>query len=479
MQSVPKIVLRRLQSPAGQMHPDADHPDADLLTAFAEQLLPESERALVIGHLANCGECREIVTLALPATEAAVTATSPIRIGWLSLPVLRWGVVAAGILALTSVGVLQYKQHRPPDRKLASLQISDQAISAAQSPHGVAHEAPAREIPRPRTEMTMAQLETRPTPHVPSEPALPKTRKRAPARLDAGSAQSLAADGGITAGSNSRDSRATVSSTPSGSSADAAKPAPAPPVVPRASETVEVQAEAGPVNVETATAQASNQIATQSQNDLPLQGRNFTQLDVVKAKNPVPAQRSAASASAAPAPPGRALQAQPSLMQRAMPLWTISSTGALRRSLDAGKTWEDVNPNQASAGSDGAITTSNQMMANQKKEQSGSAAAAPETSGAGSAPGAKENRPATPQPVIFHDVAAIGSEVWAGAASAMLYHSVDAGAHWTRVLPAASGILLTGDISSIQFSDLEHGKVATSTGELWLTSDNGHTWQKQ
>jgi len=39
--------------------------------------------------------------------------------------------------------------------------------------------------------------------------------------------------------------------------------------------------------------------------------------------------------------------------------------------------------------------------------------------------------------------------------------------------------LLTGDISSIQFSDLEHGKVATSTGELWLTSDNGHTWQKQ
>src|SRR5258708_37590460 len=106
MQDVPKIVLNRLQSPAAE-----SHRDADLLTAFAERSLAGRERARVVEHLARCGDCREIVALALPATEAVAAGRSgsAVRTGWFSWPVLRWGVVAVGMVAVLSVGILQFR----------------------------------------------------------------------------------------------------------------------------------------------------------------------------------------------------------------------------------------------------------------------------------------------------------------------------------------------------------------------------------
>ncbi len=63
MQNVPKIVRERLRA----VTPAVNHPDADALTAFAEHSLPELERDVVLEHLARCGDCRDIVALALPA----------------------------------------------------------------------------------------------------------------------------------------------------------------------------------------------------------------------------------------------------------------------------------------------------------------------------------------------------------------------------------------------------------------------------
>jgi len=82
-------------------------------------------------------------------------------------------------------------------------------------------------------------------------------------------------------------------------------------------------------------------------------------------------------------------------------------------------------------------------------------------------------------PVFFRSVAAAGNEVWAGGSNAALFHSVDAGGHWTRVAPSSAGAMLTGDVVSVEFSDAQHGAVTTSTPELWITSDGGQTWQKR
>src|ERR1700736_6076589 len=107
MPPLPKIVRQRLRGPTSVSDL---HPDADLLTAFAEKSLPDPERAHVTEHLARCGDCREILALSLPVIEDTTTAgvrpATVSRTGWF----LRWGVVAAGITLAASVGVVQLRQ---------------------------------------------------------------------------------------------------------------------------------------------------------------------------------------------------------------------------------------------------------------------------------------------------------------------------------------------------------------------------------
>jgi hypothetical protein len=45
------------------------HPDADQLSAFVEHALPEHEYQLALAHLADCPECRTIVSLSLPSVD--------------------------------------------------------------------------------------------------------------------------------------------------------------------------------------------------------------------------------------------------------------------------------------------------------------------------------------------------------------------------------------------------------------------------
>jgi photosystem II stability/assembly factor-like uncharacterized protein len=80
---------------------------------------------------------------------------------------------------------------------------------------------------------------------------------------------------------------------------------------------------------------------------------------------------------------------------------------------------------------------------------------------------------------MFRAVAAAGLEVWVGGSGSMLYHSLDGGENWTRVLPSSNGVALRGDITSLEFPDPQHGSVSTSNSELWTTSDGGQSWRKQ
>src|SRR5271165_7368620 len=100
MQNVPKIVRERLRAAT----PAVNHPDADVLTAFAEHSLPGLERDVVLEHLARCGDCRDIVALALPVADPVESAVKPSPTGWLTWPTLRWAFVAAGVFVIASVG---------------------------------------------------------------------------------------------------------------------------------------------------------------------------------------------------------------------------------------------------------------------------------------------------------------------------------------------------------------------------------------
>jgi hypothetical protein len=125
MTEVPKIVYDRLRAASSEQAlsdvaaPERAHPDANLLTTFAEQALSVTERDGVLKHLALCEDCREVLVLALPSAEAV---TAPIasetesgritRIStkaersWLTMlagPSMRWAALAAGVLVAASV----------------------------------------------------------------------------------------------------------------------------------------------------------------------------------------------------------------------------------------------------------------------------------------------------------------------------------------------------------------------------------------
>src|SRR5207248_3733855 len=71
------------------------HPDAELLSAFAENALPVSERQTVLAHLSSCADCRDVVFLAAPvASEEQQVFAAPKSHRYFAL---RWGTLAACI----------------------------------------------------------------------------------------------------------------------------------------------------------------------------------------------------------------------------------------------------------------------------------------------------------------------------------------------------------------------------------------------
>jgi hypothetical protein len=140
--------------------------------------------------------------------------------------------------------------------------------------------------------------------------------------------------------------------------------------------------------------------------------------------------------------------------------WTINSMGGLQRSFDQGKTWQSVD------------------VANSVQDSSGmNLQLAMKTARA--KPTAKEKADAKTKPIVFRAVAANGPDVWAGGSESTLFHSMDSGDHWIRIQPSWRGVQLSGDILSLQFADPQHGRIVTSTAEIWNTADAGQTWDKQ
>ncbi len=373
MEKLPQFVASRLGKPQDSAE---SHPDADLLTAFAEQSLAGAERASVMEHLARCGDCRDVIAIALPAMEIAPVPAATIgsSFGWLRWPVLSWAALAAGLIAVASIGVVQYQTRH--NEKLAST-VPPQETTATSI--GARDQSASTEISKQVSEQA-PKLDSHVTTQEPVAAVIASSRQH----RSLSTARQPEAERMRIAGS--------------------AQPG-------------EVS---GATNTESSTLADKNEIA-QNQIGLPIASRSGTDLDVVKAKNAVSVRQ-----LASPAP-----QSSEDVTARPWPQWSVTNAGVLQRSFDEGKTWELVNP--------AAIANPN---------------------------------------LLFRVVAAFGPEVWAGGFGGALYHTPDAGNRWIRVAPTAAGAVLTGDITSIQFPDPQHGTIATSTAELWSTSDNGASWQK-
>ena len=453
MPELPNIVRERLKA----SRPTAAHPDADVLTAFSERALPESEGAVVAEHLARCHDCRDILALALPATVTAQTAGAPLpaRGGWLRAPVLRWGVVAAG-LAVLAVGLLQHQRRHVAQAFIAAREATAPVPEAltAQASHG--------------------EQSVRPTPG-----AAATSANSAPANasgVNAGSTIPRDAD------TTFKQKRAAV--VPRASFGDPAKQSVPLNAAPSSAGGAETQSELVATNT---SSQAANQPyeyrALDQKKDREqggVGGRASMDVTVDKAKAPemttVEVSSAAPTSSAAP------------LALR----WAISDAGRLLRSFDQGRTWASVDLNASSPVASQMVVevpqrqkyqqttpdTSLQVQSQAQVQSPAQKQSEPKSLGKSRAAAQRAVAASVSIPII-RAVSAAGLEVWAGGSAGVLYHSVNGGEQWTRVVPSASGTLLTGDVIAIAFSDPQHGQLTTSTQELWTTFDAGLTWQKR
>jgi len=84
------------------------HPDADTLNAFAEQALPQPERARILVHLAGCARCRQVLFLAQKAAADSIPAASPAPhspiqpIPWFS----NWRLALIPAVALAAIAIV-------------------------------------------------------------------------------------------------------------------------------------------------------------------------------------------------------------------------------------------------------------------------------------------------------------------------------------------------------------------------------------
>src|SRR5579863_6992874 len=100
MKELPESVRSRLrQAPA-----PGEHPDADMLTAFAERGLSERERDTVAAHLAGCADCRYSLALAAGSMEH-----QPAPKRFRNWHVWTWGLAAAA-MACSIVAVVRWER---------------------------------------------------------------------------------------------------------------------------------------------------------------------------------------------------------------------------------------------------------------------------------------------------------------------------------------------------------------------------------
>src|SRR5579863_730383 len=347
MEKVPQIVSERLKAAP----PVVEHPDADVLTAFSELSLPQTERKTVLEHLARCGECREIVALALPASEPMQPIAHPAHGRWLAWPGLRWGLIGAGILAIASFGVMQYQRRSQ--------------MMAYNSSRSEAANKVATALPTITTSGQSAEDKIQ-------TPASVQAEEKGPAASGAGPASALESSaptvirrdhskGGQVSGAlpygprvqwqqnATNQQQAQMQAIPSQAkelrgqvSAHAPTPSPAVSQAASASEQSSV----------VSSNMGAPVLETQSIDQQPLQGHADLKIERIK-----PAGTSTVSALKALTPdlppPGVAAGAPlaknsqyagfPGVPTR----WTISSTGGLQRSFDQGSTWQNVDVNNS------------------------------------------------------------------------------------------------------------------------------------
>ena len=315
MEQLPKLIRQRLQARTNE---DGRHPDPDLLAAFTDRSLGKNERVQVLEHLARCGNCRDIVSLATSDFEAGAAVTQVVaRSGGLRGPILRWGGLAASVAVVTvAVTVPRLSRHSSPVSPTQSAQIDSRTNA-----------------PQARMDETGDKLSV----SVPVT-ARSKQDKFFDRKKDVSNAKRSIASKVAEGRSISPAPQVAIPASPplSAKSADEAqaqlkKEQGNQMQVVASNEVVSVEAKAAPSELEIAPGKAKDAPSRDSQTGLVRNdARALSHRNMAGAISPQFADATSTK------------NAELAARRGIVPRWTLSSDGTLQRSLDSGKTWATI-----------------------------------------------------------------------------------------------------------------------------------------
>ena len=411
MSELPKSVLQRLKS----QQIAQEHPDPDLLSAFAENTLRGDERERMLAHLALCEQCRDIVALSRPDEQAQPAA---VLLPWYRRPqTFAWSAVAA-TLVVGSALILNYRegthQYAPTQGYVERTDAARPAATAEGAAATKTDNAATQAAPAPAANDKIALLEPK---QIENQNAL-KQSENQKKMMRQGSG------GGI---GGQVPSKNVEKNAIAGGAASSNYVVIAPPTEKADSINKDIREERDQASaMKTAPAAAAPPPAP-SANIATTGARTTAQAETVEVQSEAPAvggvapsrhaSLDSAMAKARPA-------AKPAVASSAI-RWTVSNDGQLQRSTDSGRTWQTA--------------------------------------------------PTFPaKDVVIRTVATVGNYVWVGGASAALFHSSDNGQTWTRqTLPGT-----TGTVIYLRFIDAQHGTARCDDGTAWSTADGGLHWSK-
>jgi Photosynthesis system II assembly factor YCF48/Putative zinc-finger len=438
MRELPKVVRDRLAAgPA-----PTPHVDANRISAFVEHSLLPDERQRVMSHMAVCDRCREEVGIVLRTAQCNEGVRDGLIVPALwARPwrMLRWqpaGVAAA--VVLISLAFWLSTRHLVRQAPSASAEIGGKNAKPPGAASGRSLEVARLQRPAPVGELVR----------------LPKRTVKAPRQREAKAklAPTQTAGGEMVAGNtltpvasntkkNLRPEVVPVLLPAPGPAAVAAGVAGGVALLPQTQRSGrQPQAAAEPFPLLTLQANGVSARRMEPRRRLPLV-RSYVLPQLISA-HPIAGSGTAQGLSL----PARNYTPQgESVLPRSLPLAPPGTEGAVRWAAST-----DAGPGESGQGS-----------VERSFDNGRSWQRVPVAGG-----------------VTFRVVFAMGSTIWAGGKAGALFHSNDGGRHWSAVPLPRSARAIAGDIMSIQFADAAHGKVISSKGQTWTTTDGGQHWQE-
>lgn len=509
MNGMRKLVSARLRAQAVA----GPHPDAEVLSAFAEKALPEVEREAVLQHLSECANCRDVIFLSLPeSVEAQPVLALPSR--RFSRFALGWGTLAAAIAVCVVVFVgtrhqqtiANYKAPAPakePGRMAAELKTpSDVAeMRTLRDDRVSARTGAVRQLERDKSIPTPKHMTAKPagkfdfdqneevrlatganatqayTIEAPSHTStaansrvagVPSSAPAAPSPIVGAQIQNQNAIGGI-AGQGQGEGVSQLMGNLAGTVSD-----PSGAVIPNATVTM-----VGPVGTRAQQSDRQGQFAFDQ-----LSGGSYS----VKATAPGFQTKDLRQVAV--------LDGKVSNVQVTLNPASSSETVAVSASsqlVDEPAANQELRAQLQVPANQAAIASKAKQKDELKKTSvAGGYASFAKTlsvnpqwtlSPAGallrSLDSGKSWQVVSVEKNTFRALSAIGAHIWVAGSKGILYHSADSGQSWTKVTAVASGQALQSDITRVDFADGANGTLTTSDGEVWATSNAGQIWTKR